>query len=81
MHHTEFIDNVLYYISGFIVAKVLTNINCQFCKQRVREQLGRNRPDHIYCPGYDENGPAAFTSFINNGGLTIPSVSSVRIIQ
>ena len=64
MHHTEFIDNVMYYNSGFIVAELIKDINCQFCKQCLLGQLGRNRSDHIHCPGYDENGPAAFTSYI-----------------
>ena len=82
MQHTEFIENILYYISGFIVAKMIKDINCQFCKQCLLGTLDRNRPDHIYCLGYDEvNGPAAFTSFINNGGLTIPSVSTFRIVK
>ena len=81
MHHTDFIENVLYYISGFIVAKLFKHINCQFYKQCLLGQLSRNRSDHIYCPGYDDNGPAAFTSLINNGGLTISSVSTFRIVQ
>ena len=44
-------------------------------------ELSRNRSDHIYCPGYDDNGPAALTSLINNGGRTIPSVSTFIIVQ
>ena len=31
IQYPEFIEKMLYYISGFIVAKMM--INCQFCKQ------------------------------------------------
>ena len=37
--------------------------------------------DHQYCPGYGHvHRAAAFTSFINNGGLTIPSQSVYKVV-
>ena len=81
MHYTDFIDNVLYYISGFVVAKLIRHIKCEFWKQCLLGQLSRNRSDHMYCPGYYDNAPAAFTLIISNGGLTIPSVSTFRSVE
>ena len=79
MQHTLYIDNILYYISGFIVAKLIKKINCQSCKESLLGDVARS--DHTYCPGYDEvHGPAVFTSFVNNGGLTIPSPSVFKVV-
>ena len=82
MQHTEFIGNILYYISVFTVPKIMKDINCQFCKQCLLVKLDRKRPNDIYYLEYDEvNDPAAFTFFINNGGLTIPCVSTFRTLK
>jgi len=79
--HTEFNDTLLYYISGAIVAKLIKDIKSKFCKECVLGKLDKNRSVDIYCPEYDENEPAALTSFINNSGLRIHSISTFRIIQ
>ena len=79
MQHALYIGNILYYISGFIVAKLIKKIKCQSCKEGILGDVARS--DHTYCSGYDEvHGPAVFTSFVDNGGLTIPSPSVFKVV-
>ena len=61
------------------MAKLIKKIKCQSCKESILGDVARS--DHTYCPGYDEvHGPAVFTSFVDNGGLTIPSPSVFKVV-
>ena len=74
--HSEFISNVLYYIAGYIVSKLIDNLSCSKCKKSLLS-LPRETSvdDHDYtATRYNEAGKAsAFTTFVNQGGLQIPS--------
>ena len=78
--HTEFIKNVLFYIAGFVVSRLVKKISCQSCKNCLIGSLSHS--DHPYYDGYNKShGAAAFTAFVNNGGLKIPSSSVYKIVE
>eukprot|EP00794_Sanderia_malayensis_P008358 gene8358-9258_t len=77
---SEFRENILYYILGSIVSKLVKNILCENCKECLIGTIIKS--DHGYSWGYNEvSGPAAFTAFVNNGGLAIPSESIFKVLQ
>lgn len=77
---SKFCEKILFYMSGFIVSKFVKKIDSQYCKESLIGSTTRS--DHGYCIGYgDVHGPAAFTAFVNNGGLTIPSESAFRVVK
>jgi hypothetical protein len=61
--HTEFIENILFYIGGFIVSKLLKLLTCSACQMS----------DGDYCGVNSDDSASAFTHFVNRGGLQIPS--------
>ena len=82
--HSDFISNTLFYIGGFIVSKLVKKLTCQACKNCLVGSINRAESDHDYCgpSAYNEVYPAAaFTLFVNNGGLRIPSKSVVKTIE
>ena len=84
-NHSEFVENILYYISGYIVAKLIKSITCTACKNcLISRSLSTPRQlfDHDYEGSRPDNQRAsAYTQFVNKGGLTIPSASVFDVIK
>ena len=80
---TEFLSNVLFYISGFVVSKLLNKLTCLSCKTCLLSQFTSTVPDHNYSAmNYcDVTSASAFALFVNNGGLTIPSRSVYLVVE
>ena len=80
---SEFLANILFYIGGYIVFKLVQKLSCESCKTCLLCQLNPATPDHNYnAMNYNEVASAsAFTLFVNNGGLRIPSQSVYKIIE
>ena len=80
---SEFLSNILFYISGFVVSKLVKKISCSSCKNCLLSQFNPATPDHEYCSvKFSEVASAsAFTLFINNGGLRIPSESVYLVVE
>ena len=82
--HSEFIANVLFYIVGYIVSKLIDHLPCPECKQSLLPQpkeIPVNRHDYTASLYHEAGMPSAFTTFVNNGGLQIPSTSVFRILE
>ena len=82
--HSEFSSNVLFYIAGCIVSKLIKAIACSACKKSLL-LLPKQLPDNGYdytSTIYHEAGKASpFTTFVNMGGLQIPSTSVCRTVE
>ena len=78
-----FLSNILFYISGFVGSKLVKKISCSSCKKCLLSQFNPASPDHDYCSmKYSEVASAsAFTLFVNNGGLRIPSESVYLAVE
>ena len=81
--NTEFVSNILFYIGGYIVSKILDKVLCSSCKSCLISQFTGPTTDHNYCSMNYNNmvAASAFTLFVNNGGLRIPSQSVYSIID
>ena len=84
--HSEFMENILFYISGFIVTKLMALIACTACKKCLISSPLPSSIDHDYCGAKttqhsDTPAASAFTLFINRGGLTIPSQSVFAVVK
>ena len=82
--HSEFIQNVLFYISGYIVAKLMDKLSCSECKKclvPLPTQLPINGHDYTASLYHDCGRASSFTTFVNKGGLQIPSTSVFRTVQ
>ena len=79
---SEFLSNVLSYISSFVVAKLLNKLTCPSCKRCFLSQFTSTVPDHDCCAmNYcNVTSASAFTVFVN-GGLTIPSWSAYLVVE
>ena len=81
--HSDFISNILFYIGGFIVSKLVKKLTCQACIDCLVGSINRAESDHDYCgqSAYNEvSTAAAFTLFVNNGGLRIPSKYTIKFL-
>ncbi|CAB3983915.1 Hypothetical predicted protein [Paramuricea clavata] len=80
---SEFLANVLFYIGGFIVSKLVQELECPFCKSCLLSCFSTPTPDHDYCAmGYNEvSTTSVFTLFINKSGLRIPSQSVYQVVE
>ena len=47
--HSDFISNILFYIGGFIVLKLVKKLTCQACKDCLVGSINRAESDHDYC--------------------------------
>ena len=78
-------SNVLFYITGYIVSKLLDKLTCPGCKRCLVPQPNETSPHngHDYTSTmYHEAGKAScFTNFVNKGGLQIPSTSVYRTVE
>ena len=84
--HSEFMENILFYISGYIVTKLITLISCTACRSSLISSTSTQSLDHDYCGMKTTQHSAAprasaFTLFINRGGLTIPSQSVFAVVK
>ena len=82
--NSEFISNVIFYIAGYIVSKLVNNLSCPECKRCLCPlPKSLSVDDHDYtATKYHEAGKAsAFVNFVNNGGLQIPSTAVYRCIE
>jgi len=66
-------ENILYYILGYIITKVVKQLDCHFCKLSILKQTS----DHNY---YSSNY-AKFVNLRNNGRLVSGSESTFKIIS
>ena len=80
---SEFTSNVLFYINGYIVAKLVKELSCSSCKSCLLSHYSTPTPEHDYCTmKYNEVASAsAFTLFVNNGGLRVPSQSVYSVVE
>jgi len=82
--HSEFIQNVLFYISGYITSKLMDKLSCSECKKcliPLPTQIPVNGHDYT-ASLYHKCGKAPyFTTLVNKGGLQIPSTSVLKTIQ
>lgn len=74
---TLYQDNVLYYITGFIVFKILQKNDCQFCHNILT--TNEHKSDHSY--SLNINKFSAFTSFVNRGKLCFASDAAFEIVK
>ncbi|EZA46482.1 hypothetical protein X777_00114, partial [Ooceraea biroi] len=72
---SAFQQNILYYITGSIIHKLVTDIKCPDCMQLLLAEPVNT--DHIYTI---DNKYASFTTFINRGKLLFPSHESYFVI-
>lgn len=82
--HSEFIDNVLFYIAGYIVSKLIDNLSCLECKKclvPLPTQPPIHGHDYTSSLYHDCGKASSFTRFVNKGGLKIPSTSVFRTVQ
>ena len=85
--HSQFTMYVLHYISGYIASKLAKKISCFQCIKEITTlpNQSQERSDHDYCGTtsaddmYDK--AAAFTNFVNRGGLHVPSEFTVKIVS
>lgn len=83
--NSNYVLNILYYISGFIVAKLMKQVKCSSCIGDLTGTCTTTTPsEHDYCkqanPGH-VSGQSSFSQFINSGSLKIPSKFVVDVVQ
>ena len=65
----DLLDNILYYISGFIVRSLLPKLQCSKCKEAsLLDSTDQTTFKMVGFPVY-----ARFTQSLQRGGLTFPS--------
>ena len=82
--HSEFISNVLFYIAGYIVSKLIDNLSCSQCKRcllPIPKETSIDDHDYTATRYHEAGNASAFTTFVNQGGLQIPSTAVYRCIQ
>ena len=73
----ELLDNVLYYMSGFLVKSILKTPKCAGCRSELL--LDVDDPNGFKAVSYRIH--AKFTCFKQNGGLLFPSVEILKIVK
>ena len=82
--HSEFTSNVLFYIAGYIVSKLIKAVACPACKKSplpLPKQLPDNGHDYTSTIYHEAGKASSFTTFVNKGGLQIPSTSVFRTVE
>ena len=82
---SNYVLNILYYISGLIVAKLMKQVKCSSCIGDLTGTCTTTTPsEHDYSkqanPGH-VFGQSSFSQFINNSSLKIPSKFVVDVAQ
>lgn len=70
-------ENILYYISGFVVRKLVNSINCDACINILFNTT--SKPDHSYSA--DLESYKQFNIYVNRGGLISASNIVYQIIH
>ena len=73
----ELLDNVLYYIAGYVVRAVMKKLKCTECKSALL--LAANNPHALDRESYPLQ--AKFTCYKQNGGLLFPSQAVLKIVK
>ena len=71
---SDFTENIIYYIAGFIVRNVMKNLDCSQCSEALTLDCTADEHDYV---------PAPFSLFLirkNNGGLVEASYGVQKII-
>ena len=83
--HSEFVSNVLYYITGYIISQIINRTSCPSCKSclvssptDLTTSIQHNCSSATY---HEARNASAFTHFIKKGGLKIPSSSVYRTVE
>jgi hypothetical protein len=81
--HSKFTSNVLFYIAGYIVSKLIKTLVCPACKKSppLPKQLPANGHDYTSTIYHEAGKASSFTTFVNKGGLQIPSTSLFRTVE
>ena len=73
----ELMDNILYYISGFIVRKLLPIVKCRKCRQELLlDPLDPQAMKMKEFPVYTK-----FTRSLQKGGLILPSSAVMKVVK
>ncbi|XP_015373382.1 PREDICTED: uncharacterized protein LOC107168478, partial [Diuraphis noxia] len=70
------IENILYYISGYIVKKLIPTLKCDGCIEAITDSYIEN--DHVY---QNNTTPKYFTIMKNRGGLKYASDGVYKIVK
>lgn len=70
-------ENILYYISGYIVSKFVKTCNCSYCHEILLAPFKHR--DHDYVNNSSDR--TSFFTFINKGQLCIPSNIGYEIVK
>ena len=81
--HSEFVQNVLEYISGFLVAKLTKQIKCLSCIANLTESSATpaTQSEHDYFMKPEDKPKPSFLHFLNNRNLKIPSKFVVDVVK
>ena len=82
--HSEFTSNVLFYVAGYIVSKLIKAVACPACKKSLLplpKQLPDNGHDYTSTIYHEAGKASSFTTFVNKGGLQNPSTSVFRTVE
>ena len=82
--HSEFTSNVIFYIAGYIVSKLIKTEVCPACKKSLLplpKHLPENGHDYTSTIYHEAGKASSFTTFVNKGGLQIPSTSVFRTVE
>ncbi|XP_072939183.1 uncharacterized protein [Epargyreus clarus] len=77
-HTSPYQENILYYITGYIVKQIFTRVSCEHCYNAL-VTLKNPPTDHSY--SLIINKFNSFTSFVNRGKLYFPSVAAYKIVK
>ena len=81
--HSEFVENMLEYISAFIITKSLEQVKCSSCINNLTATSSFKRSpksDHDYAKPLNKAKPS-FLHFRNSGNLKIPSGFVVNLVK
>ena len=81
--HSEFVQNILEYISGFIVAKLMKQVKCPSCIANLTGSSPKppTQSEHDYFMAPVNKPKQSFLHFLNNRNLKIPSKFVVDIVK
>ena len=80
--HSEFIQNILEYISGFIVAKLMKKVKCPFCISNLTGTANPLAPsEHDYSIKPMNASKPSLLHFLNNKNLKTPSKFVVDVVR
>ncbi|KAM3605598.1 uncharacterized protein V6R79_001603 [Siganus canaliculatus] len=70
-HFDGLVDNILVYISGFVVRLTIKKLSCDICRASLVTDAESARKDQSY----------HLLTMKNNGGLVIPSQGTVKVVR